>query len=76
MSRKRRPRLEDGDVVEVVNVSDDAAAWCGRRGRIKGVRGRDRTWSVMFIRAVGMGSDMMVFRRHELRRIRLKRGGR
>lgn len=69
MAKKRRPRLKDGDVVEVVDVPDDAEAWRGRRGRIKGVRGRDRTWSVVFTRLVGKGSDTVAFRRHELRKV-------
>lgn len=54
----------------VVKVPDNMKKWRYRTGHIVGVRGRDRTWSVLFTIPGGFSTrkKMMVFRRPELRK--------
>lgn len=55
----------------VVNVPDNMKKWRYCTGTVIGIRGTDRTWSVMFIIEGGFSTrrKMMVFRRHELRKV-------
>lgn len=60
-----RQRLKDGDAVNVIR-SYVLAPWNGRRGLVKGVRGSDRTWTVVFSEKP---RDWSVFRREDLEKI-------
>jgi len=60
----RRPRLVDMDLVRVIG-NRVPAEFKGRLGTIKGIRGADRTWTVVFSQKT---RDWSVFYRHELER--------
>lgn len=67
---KHRPRLKDGDRVKIVSVPADMRKFRGATGVVDGVRGDDRTWTVILDKPVRRGESFMVFLRHEL--VRLK----
>ena len=58
----RRPTLKDGDMVRAFGETVPMK-FCGRMGVVKGIRGDDKTWTVVFSKRKG---DWSVFRREEL----------
>jgi len=68
----RRSRLTRNSPVKIVNAPKNMKRFSGRRGRIFGVRGPDKTWCVTFDKPVlhrGKKVKFMVFRRHELQKL-------
>ena len=65
MAKKRRPRLTDGDKVKVVGHMTPGN-FKGRVGKIIGVRGTDKMWTVIFSKR---SLDWSVFGRHELKKV-------
>lgn len=65
MGRAKRTRLKNGDQVKAVGWTVPAR-WRDRIGTIRGIRGADRTWTVIFS---NRKQDWMVFYRDELEKI-------